>query len=112
MAAEEKNYLTLERFSLRYFYYAFIDTGDYLADGLFIKHQVTVKFLQEYGHDDSPYLVIFCRIRKRDESAFLDALRELPNKMLICGHPDYPSQCRAFMEKIDAASKQRKDDCA
>ena len=78
MPAKGKNYLTLERFSLRYLFYAFLDTGDYLADGLFIQHQVTVKFLQEYGHDDSPYLVIFCRIRKRDEAAFLDALEELP----------------------------------
>jgi hypothetical protein len=112
MPENVKNYLTLERFSLRNFYYAFLDTSDYLADGLFIKHQVTVKFLQEYGHDDSPYLVIFCRIRKRDESAFLDALKELPNKMLICGHPDYPTMCQEFMSKIDSARRQRKDDCA
>ena len=49
MPENVKNYLTLERFSLRNFYYAFLDTSDYLADGLFIKHQVTVKFLQEYA---------------------------------------------------------------
>jgi hypothetical protein len=108
MPAKGKNYLTLERFSLRYLFYAFLDTGDYLADGLFIQHQVTVKFLQEYGHDDSPYLVIFCRIRKRDEAAFLDALEELPNKMLICGHPDYPSQCQTFMDKINASQTEER----
>ena len=111
MPDEIKNYLTLERFSLRYYYYAFLDTGDYLADNLFINHQVTVKFLQEYGHDDSPYLVIFCRIRKRNEKAFLDAVKELPNKMLICGHPDYPTVCRKFMERLGTVREQRKGEC-
>ena len=43
MQAEVKNYLNLERFSLRHKYFAFLDAGEYLADGLFIKYQVTVK---------------------------------------------------------------------
>ena len=55
----------------------------------------------KYARDDSPYLMIFCRIKKRDESAFLEALRELPNKMLLCGYPDYPAQCHDFMDKIE-----------
>ena len=101
MQEEVKNYLSLERFSLRHKYFAFLDTGEYLADGLFIKHQVAVKFMQEYVRGDSPYLMIFCRIKKQDEGAFLEALRELPNKMLLCGYPDYPAQCRDFMEKIE-----------
>ena len=101
MQEEVKNYLSLERFSLRHKCFAFLDTGEYLADGLFIKHQVAMKFMQEYGRGDSPYLMIFCRIKKRDESAFLEALRELPNKMLLCGYPDYPAQCHDFMDKIE-----------
>lgn len=101
MQTEIKNYLSLERFSQRHKYFAFLDAREYLADGLFIKHQVTVKFMQEYARDDSPYLIIFCRIKKRDEGAFLEALRELPNKMLPCGYPDYPAQCHDFMEKIE-----------
>ena len=101
MQEEVKNYLSLERFFLRHKYFAFLDAGEYLADSLFIKYQVTVKFMQEYARDDSPYLMIFCRIKKQDEGAFLEALRELPNKMLLCGYPDYPAQCHDFMEKIE-----------
>ena len=100
MQEKLKNYLSLERFSLRHKYYAFLDVGDHLADSLFIKHQVTVKFMQEYGRDDSPYRMIFCRINKKDENAFHEALRELPNKMLLCGYPNYPAQCRDFIEKV------------
>lgn len=70
-----KNYLNLEHFSLLHRFYAYIDTEDYQADGLFIKHQVRVKYLQEYAKGGSPYCIFFCRIRKRDEAAFLEALR-------------------------------------
>ena len=54
MQEEVKNYLSLERFSLRHKYFAFLDTGEYLADRLFIEHQVAVKFMQEYVRGDSP----------------------------------------------------------
>ena len=37
-----KNYFTLERFSLLYDHYAFIDVPEYYADQLFTQHKVTV----------------------------------------------------------------------
>ena len=83
MLEDVKNYLSLERFSLRHRFYAYLDSEDYQADSLFIKHQVRVKFLQEYAKEESAYRMILCRIRKRDEAAFLEALRELPNKMVM-----------------------------
>ena len=60
-------YQDIERFSLLNAYYAYMDTDAYLADQLFIKHQVRVHFREEYARDDSPYRVIFCHVRKRDQ---------------------------------------------
>ena len=94
-------YLHLEQFSLRYLYYAIIDTADYYADQLFIRHQVTVHFGKEFAHPESTYLIIMCKVRKKDKRRFLDALEELPNKMLLCGHPDYPAFCEQFYEKME-----------
>ena len=111
MPEELKNYLSLERLSLRHRFYAYLDSGDYLAGGLFIKHQVRVKFLQAYGKDGSSYRMIFCRILKRDEVAFLEALRELPNKMLLCGHPNYLAQCQQFVKKIEATKEDGRSTC-
>lgn len=84
-----RNFWRLNKPSLRYAYYAFLDTEDYLADQLFISHKVEVKFLQEYGKVDSPYMVIMCRCRKQDVESFEAALAELPNKMLLLGFKDY-----------------------
>ena len=80
---------TIEKFSFFHNYFAIIDTADYLADQLFIKHQVRVGFGPEFVCPDAPYRVVMCKCRKRDADAFLAAIRELPNKMLLCGYPDY-----------------------
>lgn len=107
---ELKNYLHLEKFSFHYYFYAYLDTGDYQADGLFAKHQVHVKFLQEYQKDESVYHIVFCRIRKQEKDAFLEALRELPDKMLLCGFQDYAVQCKQFMEKSKPYSNASAND--
>lgn len=106
-------YLHLERFSLLYSHYAILDTSDYYADQLFIKHQVPVLFGKEYAHPDAPYQIIFCCVRKKDEQRFLTALEELPNKMALCGHPDYPTFCKAFIDQMErgkALLRSGKDD--
>lgn len=82
---------SIEKFSFRYQYFALIDTADHLADQLFIKHKVCVWFGEEYCKADTPFHVILCRCRKRDVATFMAAISELTNKMLLCGHPDYPA---------------------
>ena len=66
---------TIEKFSFFHNYFAIIDTADYLADQLFIKHQVRVGFGPEFVCPDAPYCVIMCKCRKRDVDAFLAAIR-------------------------------------
>ena len=88
---EQTNYYQLlHKFSLFNTYFAFLDTEDYLADGLFIKHQVRVYFGDEFVNPDIPYRIIFCHVRKWDKERFCAAMRELPNKMLLCGNVALP----------------------
>ncbi|MDU3179936.1 MAG: hypothetical protein E6686_00860 [Lachnospiraceae bacterium] len=90
---EGKNYWRLRRFSLFYKYYAFVDTEEYLGDQLFIQQKVEVSFGKEFGKKGNDYLIIFCKVRKKDEKNFLKALDELEKKMLLMGHHDYPAFC-------------------
>ena len=48
----------------------------------------------------TPYRVIMCKCRKRDVDAFLAAIRELPNKMLLCGYPDYLTFCADLKKNV------------
>ena len=100
-----KNYFTLERFSLLYDYYAFIDVPEYYADQLFIRHQVTVHFGNEFQHPEHPYVIIFCKVRKRDRDRFLAALSELNRKMILCGYPGYEAFCASFIAQMNDGAK-------
>ena len=101
----------IERFSLLNAYYAYMDTDAYLADQLFIKHQVRVHFREEYVRDGSPYRVIFCHVRKRDQERFLAALNELPGKMMLLGYTDYLDACRAIWGNRKSHNEKEVTDC-
>ena len=72
-----ENYLKLKTFSPFSSSYVFLDCDEYLADQLFIKHKVPVKFGGEFVRDDSRYRIISCTIRKKYEQSFLKALSEM-----------------------------------
>ena len=101
-----KLYWTIEKFSLRFDYFMFFDVESYLADQLFIKHKVRVWFGEEYRREGSPYIAIFCKVRKKDVPAFLDALEDLKKSMLICGYLDYEQSIDEFMTRIEELKKE------
>ncbi len=94
------NYWKLNAPSLLYYHYAFIDTEKYFADQLFIKNKVNVSFGKEYKRENSPYIIIFCKIKKKDEKNFLTALSELKNKMILLGYIDYEKVCKELMKSF------------
>lgn len=48
---------------------------------------------------------IFCKIRKRDEKKFLDALSEMYDKMLLMGYKDYQEVCDNFISIVEKNEK-------
>lgn len=99
-AESATNYWKLDKASLRFYYYAFIDTSEYLADQLFVKHEVEVDFGKEFSKKGDDYRIIFCRVKKQDEEGFLAALAELSKKMLLMGHMDYPAFCANIKKEL------------
>ena len=97
----EKLYWTIEKFSFRYDYFMFFDTTPYLADQLFIRHQVRVWFDSEYAKEGCPYLAIFWHVRKKDVPKFLAALEDLKKSMMLCGHPNYEADISSFMDNVE-----------
>lgn len=87
------------RFYLRF---AYVDTHNYTADSLFNRRNVPVKYEDEYAREGSKYRIIFCRIPRKHRAKFMEALGELPNKMLLCGHRDYEEFCEDILGGIKA----------
>ena len=74
---EYKNFIQLEKFSLRYKYFCFIDTKAYLADALFIKNRVRVWFQKEAHKPNTDFIVVFCKVKKCDIKKFLEKVMRL-----------------------------------
>ena len=105
----EKLYWTISKFSpISSFcdYFMFFDTTPYLADQLFIQHKVRVWFDKEYAKEGSPYLAIFCHVRKKDVPRFLEALEDLKRSMILCGHPEYEKEISEFMDCMEKLRKE------
>ena len=109
----DKLYWTIEKFSLRFDYFVFFDVYPYLADQVFIRHGVRVWFDCEYEKEGSPYLAIFCHVRKKDVTEFLSALEALKKSMILCGYPSYEDDVAAMMNTMEAlkgAESQNEND--
>lgn len=95
------NYICLTSSKLSiYKQYMYIDCKNYLADDLFIKNKITVKFEGDFTKDDSDYIFVYCKVKKKDHDKFIETLGELKNKMLIMGYSDYESFCEKQINKI------------
>lgn len=94
-----KNYMEIDKFSFKYCYFCFVDTNEYLADKIFIRHKINVKFGDEYGREGSDYVIVFCKVKKKDQEEFREAMKELEKKMLLLGHTDYMDFCNQLQVK-------------
>lgn len=88
-----QNYIKLTNFSLINVHYAYFDAPEYLGDQIFVQKNLKIKFGNELKHQGEAYILVFCKIRKRDEHLFLEAMEELKNKMLLLGYTDYLPFC-------------------
>ena len=87
---EVKNYLRLNKFSFRYNHYVFVDTSEYLADMIFIKNKLKVRFSnKELRKPSTDYVVVFCKVKKKDTETFRKSMKELSDKMELMGRSDY-----------------------
>lgn len=100
MKTEHKNYISIAQPSFCYRHFCYIDRKEYYADDLFIKHKLRVWFYKEMHRQDTGYVIIFCKVRKCDETLFFKAMEELINKMILLGHTDYPDFYGHILEDI------------
>lgn len=95
------NYIYLKSSNLsKYRRYIYVDCKNYLADDLFIKNKITVNFESDFTKDNSDYIFVYCKVKKKDHDKFIKTLGELKNKMLIMGYSDYESFCEEQINNI------------
>ena len=76
----------------------YIDTIDYKADRLIEKHGIRINHFGDAIGET--YAICSCRIPKKQIEDFLEAMYELQNLMIICGHKDYKEHCVSVRNKL------------
>lgn len=95
------NYVRLGGWVNQYYLYVDRDMDEgYVADSLFYRRKIPVRFEEEMVKDGDQYRVIFCKIRKKYQKAFEEALAEIKNKMSLLGHNDYDEYCSRLMAQL------------
>ena len=102
------NYLFLKSgwLFLKYAYVDLIGENGYVADSLFYRHKVPVRFGGVMVKKGEKYRIVLCKIRKKYRKEFEKALAEISNKMYLLGYTDYDAFCATLLqktEKTDAA---------
>ena len=91
-----KNCVKIEKKSLLFNYYAYIDTEEYLADSIFIQEKLKVFFGKTGRKQVSRYVVVLCKVWKWDAEKFVHAMGTFYNKLLLLGH----EECVNFFEEL------------
>ena len=89
-----------QRFSLFSCGFVYLDTPELLSEAAFRKYNVDVNIKSYIPLEDSPYILVCCRVRKSMGEAFTAAMREMPDRMAICGHPDYAEQAKKIFAEM------------
>lgn len=83
--------------------YLFADVPGYRADSLLIRAKVPVRFAhRELRRDGSPYVLVFCRFKKRYEERFLACMADLERALIMEGYADYGEFCDATFDVLRA----------
>ena len=85
-----KNYIDLGRsFPGAWERYVYLDTDEFLAKSLFVRHMIRVKVEGVMERENEEYRLVAVKVLRKDRALFRQAMEELKGKMLLFGHRDY-----------------------
>ena len=88
--------------------YMYLDISAYLADRIFVRHKLPVKFFdQEFGREGSDVRFIYCSIRKKNSAAFEKCMEELCDTAALMGYTDYAAACEGLERILNESEYSR-----
>ena len=88
------------KINLKYMYFDLNVNSGYLADSLFYKRKIPVKFKDEMVREGDKYRAIFCAVHRKYQKDFEEALEELKMKMCLFGNNDYDEYCENVLNEL------------
>lgn len=102
------NYLVCEKTTLLRSYYVYVDNRQYLADNIFEKNNIKVKYRKELDYPESDYKIIFVSVSNRKDFLFVKSMCELEEAMINKGYNDYEETCNKIFYNLETPKKKVK----
>ena len=94
-----KNYIDLGKSAFgAWENYVYLDTEEFLAKSLFVRHMIRAKVEHVMGRENEKYKLVALKVLKKDEPLFRRAMEELKGKMLLFDHRDYETRGGSLIE--------------
>lgn len=88
--------------------YIYLDVSEYLADRIFVRHELPVKFFdQEFRREGSDVRFVYCSIRKKNRAEFEKCMEELCDAAALMGYTDYTAACEGLDRMLNAYEDSR-----
>ncbi|MCM1216008.1 MAG: hypothetical protein NC548_15985 [Lachnospiraceae bacterium] len=84
----------------------YIDLEDFLADQIFISNKIKIKFLGDFKKDGEKYVIVSCKVKKRDIELFEKSMEQLTKKLLLTGYNDYITFCNKMKYFVNLHKKE------
>ena len=94
------NYLKLENKALFSKYYMYLDSTECVADRIFVNNKIKVKFIQDFKRSNTKYIIVLCKVNKKQCKDFESVMEKLKNNLLLCGHNDYLKVCEEVFSRF------------
>lgn len=102
------NYLQVDCFWPFFKNYVFVDTVECGYEQILKRNQIRIKILREYIKPDSPFRLVICRVKKKDENIFYNCLEQIRNKALLTGYREYDDICE-WLKQCERELEQKNE---
>lgn len=97
------NYIEIRSWSPFSAQFLYFDLPEYVADNVFGQVGLIPRFYEHLEREGSPYILIRCRVSRKDVHKFHQAMAQLKKNMIIMGHDDYETLCTEVDGMINKA---------
>lgn len=94
-----KNFLKLDKLSLMYQYFAYVDTDDMKADMILYRNRVHASFEFDFTKKGTDYVVVVCKVPRWEVKKFVKSMDEFDNLLALSGN-QYQEFCKNLMNYI------------
>lgn len=102
-------YCFKQLFGYGYMYVDAYINDHYVADSIFIRNRIPIKFEETFESPDSDYCICFCKVKKAYKEEMEKSFQELKTKMALLGFLDYESFCNEMFKTLNLNDEEKSE---